>query len=339
MKLVLGGLLSTVVAASWPDCSPDSVHKDGPFKEFNAFNSTAKDDTLVFVLHPELSEEAHPVIVFSHGATGEYAMYEDAIRRYVSHGFVVVFPHIKDPTKDVSPFTLDPMGGFTMKGVDYATGANSDASSPLNQKLDLQNLALVGHSMGATSTLMAASKLPAGTAKVAISQHPGICGPYGPPPCLPGACNTWMPKDLEKVSSMMPFLLTSATNDGAFWPAPYTAEHELGCFHESTDKSSTKDSTAYMQFSEAACTDDGKGGRYNRKWSNGGHDCPMKNPTPETPWVLTAVKLYTQLGGSTSSKCHDMLWGSGADSLQKDPAVEKSVINAPSSAAASSVLV
>jgi len=197
--------------------------------------------------------------------------------------------------------------------------------------LDLKNLVLAGHSMGASSTIMAAKKLDAGTAKVAIAQHPGICGPWGPPPCLgPGIlCSTWMPKDLEEVTAKLPFLLTTATNDGAFWPEPHTAEHELGCFHKSTDNSKTKDSTAFAQFSAAACADDGKGGRYDRKWSDGGHDCPMNHESVETPWVLVAAKLYAQVGGETSSKCHAMLWGTEAGSLQKDPALEKSVINTP----------
>merc|ERR1712083_655395 len=153
----------------------------------------------------------------------------------------------------------------------------------------------------------------------------------GPPPCLgPGfLCNTWMPKDLEAVTAKMPFLLTTATNDGAFWPAPKTAEHELGCFHKSTDDSQSKDSTAFAQFSAAACADDGKGGRYDRKWSDGGHDCPMNHESVETQWVLATAKLYAHVGGSASSKCYEMLWGEGADSLQKALTVEKVVVNPP----------
>merc|ERR1712014_184524 len=92
-----------------------------------------------------------------------------------------------------------------------------------------------------------------------------------------------------------------------------------------------KASTAFAQFSAVACTDDGKGGRYDRKWPDGGHDCPMNQPSVETQWVLVAAKLYAQIGGVASSKCYAMLWGQGIESLQKDPAVEKAVINAPSS--------
>lgn len=182
--------------------------------------------------------------------------------------------------------------------------------------------------MGASSTIMAAKRLPAGTAKAAVSQHPGICGPFGPPPWP----STWMPSDFTTATAKMPVLLTTATNDGAFWPAPHTAEHELGCFHKATDDSASKASTAFAQFNATACADDGKGGRYDRKWSNGGHDCPMKEHSVETVWVLVAAKLYAQLDGDASSQCHAMLWGSQPNSLQKDPAVEKYVINAPKGA-------
>lgn len=316
------------IAASWPDCSMADVTQHGPFGSTSQFNATAADGTLVFNFHPQTGANApHPVMIFSHGSTGEYAMYQDAIERYVSHGFVVIFPHIKGPKEDTSPLTLDPSGDFTIKGVEYAQTANSNTSSPLHKMLDLKNMILVGHSMGASSTIMAAKRLPAGTAKAAVSQHPGICGPFGPPPWP----STWMPADFEAASAKMPVILTTATNDAAFWPQPHTAEHELGCFHKATDGSASKSSTAFAQFNATACAEDGQGGRYDRKWPNAGHDCPMKKDSVETVWVLVASKLYTQLGGDPSSNCHAMLWGKGGDSIQKDPSVEKFVINEPTS--------
>jgi len=315
----------------WPDCSEADVKQDGPFGDMHQFNATADDGTLIFVYHPPLPDKGpFPVMIYSHGATGEYPMYLSAFQRYVSHGFVVIGPHIKGPKADTNPFTTDPHGNFTIKGVHYAVKAAADVSSPLYNMLDLHNLVLAGHSMGASSTIMAATKLPAGTAKVAVAQHPGICGPFGPPPCIGhGAlCDTWMPADFEDASSKMPIVLTTATNDGAFWPAPHTAEHELGCFQKST--TTQEGHTAFAQFSASACADDGTGGRYDRKWSTGGHDCPMRKVSPETEWVLVASKLYAQFGGSSTSQCYAMLWGAGGTSLQKDPAVEKSVINSGS---------
>eukprot|EP00927_Polykrikos_kofoidii_P050774 TRINITY_DN44649_c0_g1_i1.p1 TRINITY_DN44649_c0_g1~~TRINITY_DN44649_c0_g1_i1.p1 ORF type:complete len:365 (+),score=27.93 TRINITY_DN44649_c0_g1_i1:24-1097(+) len=321
-------IFSVLASASWAwlDCDESSMRDVGPFGEMSQFNDTADDGSVIFVLHPEKFDQLFPVMVFSHGTTGEFAMYESVIRRYVSHGFVVIHPHVKGPTKDTSPFTLDPGGDFAIKGVHYAQMAASNTSNKLYRKLDVGNLVLAGHSMGASTTIMAAKRLPVGTAKVAIAQHPGVCGPFGPPPWP----STWMPSDFEKVSGKMPIILTTATNDGAFWPAPYTAPHELGCFHKSTDASATKAATAFIQFSEQACVDDGTGGRYDRKWSTGGHDCPMK-VSVETPWVLVAAKLYGQFDGESQSQCYRMLWGSGASSLQHDLAIEKFVVNPPGS--------
>lgn len=315
------------------DCDQVDVRGFGPFGEMKQLNSTDEEGKMLFVFHPLLLDDKspYPVMVFSHGSTGEWAMYEDALKRYVSHGFVVVFPHIKSPQDDTRSLTLDPMGGFTAKGFNYAQSANVDVANPLHGFLDLSNVVLVGHSMGATSTIMAAHKLATGSVKLAYAQHPGVCGPYGPPPCIgPGPlCNTWMPADFEDVASKVPVILSTATNDGAFWPKPGTANHEKGCFSKSTNSSKFKDETAFVEFSEAVCSDDGKGGRYDRTWSNGGHDCPMKSGSPETPWVVVAAKLYAQLGGNKASKCHAMLWGSDGDSLNKDPAAENVIVNSP----------
>jgi len=337
MKLAVFSALTAVLshqvadAAAWPDCDKVDTKGLGPFGEMTQFNDTANDGTLVFILHPPLPAASgkYPVMVFSHGSTGEYAMYTHSIQRYVSHGFVVIFPHIKGPKADTGHFTLDPMGNFTIKGVDYAISANGNASSKLYKALDLDNLMLAGHSMGATSTIMAAKRLPAGTAVAAVAQHPGLCGPFGPPPCIPGSCNTWMPADFKQASTSMPLVLTTATNDGAFWPAPYTAPHEYGCYNKSLALgAASSKGTAFAQLSAAVCQDDGTGGRYDRHWSTGGHDCPMKEDSPETQWVLVAAKLYAQLGGDTSSKCHKMLWGSDSDSLSKNANMEHTKINA-----------
>merc|ERR1719188_2518392 len=135
-----------------------------------------------------------------------------------------------------------------------------------------------------------------------------------------------MPEDFEAVSEKMPVFLTTATNDRIFWP--WGPEQAFGCFNKSTT-GSAKDGTTFAEFSEAVCQDDGSGGRYDRKWSTGGHDCPLKTNSPGTRWAVVAAKLYAQLGGDENSKCHAMLWGSGSDSLQRDSALERSLVNAP----------
>merc|ERR1719182_492318 len=117
----------------------------------------------------------------------------------------------------------------------------------------MSTIVLSGHSMGASCSIMSANRaptdprVPKDSVKLMVTQHPGICGPFGPPPWP----STWMPSDLEQVANDFPVLFTTATNDGAFWPAPHTAEHELGCFRQST-KGLSK-GTLFAQFSSAVC--------------------------------------------------------------------------------------
>ena len=44
---------------------------------------------------------------------------------------------------------------------------------------------------------------------------------------------------------------------------------------------------------------------------------------PETPWVLVALKLYAQHGGTIDSKCYSLLWGEEADSLKNSTWTDK----------------
>jgi len=310
------------------DCDSVDTAGFGPFGELIQFNTTDEKGKMLFVFHSDLSAVSAPlpVIVFSHGATAEWSMYDDAIRTYVSHGFIVIFPHIEGPAEDTRFGRLDPRGGYTSKGINYAKSANADASSPFFQKIDLDNMVLAGHSMGATATLITASLLPAGAVKLAWAMHPGVCGPYGPPPCFPGRpCDTWMPEDFETVSEKMPVFLLTATNDRIFWP--WGPDQAYGCFNKSTT-GPAKDSTAFVEFSEEVCQNTGTGGRYDRSWTDGGHDCPLKVKSPETRWTVVAAKLYAQLGGDKTSRCYEMLWGSGSDSLKASSNLERSLVYA-----------
>ena len=176
--------------------------------------------------------------------------------------------------------------------------------------------------MGATCSIMAGSRLAksGGNLKLVVAQHPGICGPFGPPPYP----STWMKSDLKTVAAHFPLIFTTATNDGAFWPQPYTAEHELGCFNGANLNGTT---SAFIQFNAASCDED----KDRSPYPDGGHNCPLKKypNTPETPWVLVAMKLYTHMGGSSDSNCADLLWGNGATSLAADSNLDRLVRNHP----------
>ena len=135
----------------------------------------------------------------------------------------------------------------------------------------------------------------------------------GPPPDPA----TWDKKQLTEVQAKFPILFTTATNDGAFWPAPYTAQHELGCFNGGTVN--TTKPARFIQFNAVACNKD----HSHPPFDSSGHDCPFKSGV-ETPWVLTMMKFYAQQEGSASSSCNKML-----SSIVEDSHVEKFVYAGP----------
>lgn len=317
-----------VIVHGWPDCSvSNDAHvpyngTQGPFGPVNKFNATwEKKPIVVHVPTGDTKGAPLPVLAFMHGITAEIAMYEPNLELYASHGFAVIFPYIQGPKIDKLPITTNTNGEYLLHAVAYAEAANQDKDSPLFGKLDLSKIVVSGHSMGATCSIMAGKRLQAlssnASIQLVVTQHPGICGPIGPPPWP----STWFESDLKQVLTQYPVLFTTATNDGAFWPAPHTAEHELGCFHGATKELPAGHHPAtFVQFSAAACNNDGA----REPFDDSGHDCAFKNDV-ETPWVLTAAKLYAQQGGRKDSACHAMLYGSDQDSIAKDKHVEKIV--------------
>lgn len=98
-------------------------------------------------------------------------MYEENLKLYASHGFVVLFPFIHSPSIDKLPISLNTDGTYILKGIDYLKdiNTNKDTLPELYDQLDMQNLIINGHSMGGTCTIMAAKTLDKGVAKAAIA--------------------------------------------------------------------------------------------------------------------------------------------------------------------------
>eukprot|EP00933_Yihiella_yeosuensis_P033730 TRINITY_DN2737_c0_g3_i1.p1 TRINITY_DN2737_c0_g3~~TRINITY_DN2737_c0_g3_i1.p1 ORF type:complete len:345 (+),score=55.79 TRINITY_DN2737_c0_g3_i1:96-1130(+) len=318
--LLLAPLLGAAIAESaWPDCSPASDGHGlngpnvtaGPYGPVSVTTYEWKGRPMVVML-PEKAPVAAPLVVFMHGITAEIGMYEANLLGYASQGFVVVFPYIRGPQRDKLPITTNTNGEFIVRGVEFAKAQNKNSSSELFGKIDVENIVLAGHSMGATDSIMAGTKLgPEDGVKLVVTQHPGLCGPFGPPPWP----STWMQSDLSNVMGKVPLLFTTASNDGAFLPAPLTAEHEQGCFKKAFAKNSSRvpHPAIFVEFSKSACL------RTNRtKYDDSGHDCPFKAEV-ETPWVVTMMKLYAHQGGRKDSKCANMLFGrEDAFALAKD---------------------
>lgn len=189
---LLATLLAAAAAAAteWPDCSPRAdghppfnSTRPGTFGSPVRLNATWMHRPIV-VLHPT-ARRAFPLLVFMHGATAKIEMYLPVLELYSSHGFVVAFPYIESPSGDTRPLTLNTNGEYILRALDYASAAASNASSPLHGRVDMGSVVLAGHSMGGTCAVMAGVRVPAAHevgVRLVVTQHPGICGPLGPPP-------------------------------------------------------------------------------------------------------------------------------------------------------------
>jgi len=331
LLLFLSPLLIACVSAQtvgFDDCTL-TLWREGPYASY-FFNATDQEGVEIFGLMPREAVPqgvpGFPVLAYAHGLTGDWSQTESQLKQIASWGFVVVFPHIKGPEEDTRPTTTDPMGGFLLKAVEYINIAAQDAGSVLFGRVDVNSIVLGGHSMGASTAIMAAAKLQeagtAGAIKFVFSLHPGLCGPIGPPPCLQHGgplCSTWLDIDIDLVLQSTPFLLTTATNDGAFRPAPNTAEEELACFTGGIDLSSnTSTAAVFAQFTEESCL--GGLGEEN------GHCCPLGDwEDPQWPWVLRAMRLYAHQGGSLKTLCADVYLGNSAQSLRESRDIERTV--------------
>lgn len=329
----LGCLMVGVVASSWPDCNGTGEADIGPFAPA-AFHNITYEGKIIYALVPHGQSGPWPVLVFMHGGLGAFEQwafpvgekpsastwYARPLDIYATHGFVVLFPHIKGPKADQKVTTTENNGASILKTIEFANVAQKDPESPLNGIMDLARLSVAGHSMGGNDAIKAAYKLPAGALRVLIAQHPYLCGPFGPPP----SPITWMESQLHAVNQKFPVLYTTATNDGAFWPAPATAKHELGCFNGSK----LSGPAVFLQFSAQACAETNR----SMPWPEKGHDCSFK-PNVDPPWVLRMLKLYAQRDGDLKSHCASLIWTASSGSPKDDPHVDKAVVIPPTSLA------
>ncbi|MFD3823523.1 hypothetical protein [Streptomyces sp. NPDC058625] len=82
----------------------------------------------------------HPVLVWGPGAGSGPADYEDMLRQWASHGFVVY--------SEVSSSN----GDYMVDALDWLEDQNATSSSPLYQDLDTSEVAFGGHSRGSIGT-------------------------------------------------------------------------------------------------------------------------------------------------------------------------------------------
>eukprot|EP00746_Dinoflagellata_sp_MGD_P006733 gnl/MRDRNA2_/MRDRNA2_113250_c0_seq1.p1 gnl/MRDRNA2_/MRDRNA2_113250_c0~~gnl/MRDRNA2_/MRDRNA2_113250_c0_seq1.p1 ORF type:complete len:364 (+),score=67.68 gnl/MRDRNA2_/MRDRNA2_113250_c0_seq1:132-1223(+) len=264
-----------------------------------------------------------PLLVFMHGLTGTFEMYSKNLVDLIvdQQNFIVVFPYVKNPIADAAKFppVTQTNGEEVIQVLKRMVQIeNKNESSVFFNKIDAQNVVIGGHSMGATDAITSSKRLSTGEVgevqvKLTFAMHPGVCGPFGPPP-LP---STWMPSDVQTFNTKWPIIVTTATNDAAFWPQPETAKHERGCFGQvmSSAFASKTAGAIFVEWSKDACAKGDNSYGYDTE----GHNCPLKDSDakygrPEWKYIIVAMQLYT----SNKPGLHDLLWGNTTDSLRND---------------------
>jgi hypothetical protein len=110
-------------------------------------NTRGLDYSLYTIFRPACMKdgETYPVITWANGTCGLTHGYATLLGTLASHGFVVVASN--------STWTATaPTNQVQLRALDYAAALNGDASSPLYNRLNLDQIGAMGHSQGAAAT-------------------------------------------------------------------------------------------------------------------------------------------------------------------------------------------
>lgn len=119
----------------------DDVTAPGPYAVTVDRSAGPGDDGwLVYPTNAGQNGVDHPLFVWGPGAGSDPADYEDMLRQWASHGFVVY--------SEVSSSS----GGYMVDALDWLENQNASPSSPLYQDLDTSEVAFGGHSRGSIGT-------------------------------------------------------------------------------------------------------------------------------------------------------------------------------------------
>lgn len=102
------------------------------------------------VFHPAdiaTSPERHPVVTFGNGSHATYEQYEELLRHLASWGFVVV----------VADSSVTGDGTEILAAARYIVAQNDNPESVFHDRIDVANVAAVGHSQGAGGSINAST--------------------------------------------------------------------------------------------------------------------------------------------------------------------------------------
>ncbi|MCC3651254.1 hypothetical protein LIX60_07180 [Streptomyces sp. S07_1.15] len=119
----------------------DDVTEPGPYAvTVDSSAGPGDDGWLVYPSDAGRDGVDHPILVWGPGAGSAPADYEDMLRLWSSHGFVVY--------SEVSSSS----GAYMVDALDWLEERNADPGSPLYQDLDTSEVAFGGHSRGSIGT-------------------------------------------------------------------------------------------------------------------------------------------------------------------------------------------
>ncbi|MEV5827634.1 hypothetical protein AB0L25_18895 [Spirillospora sp. NPDC052242] len=119
----------------------DDVTAPGPYGvTIDESAGPGDDGWLVYPANAGANGVDHPILVWGPGAGSDPADYEDMLRQWASHGFVVY--------SEVSSSS----GDYMVEALDWLEGQNASPLSPLYQDLDTSEIAFGGHSRGSIGT-------------------------------------------------------------------------------------------------------------------------------------------------------------------------------------------
>ena len=174
--LCRGVILAAVPGASSPiapSYAPDRKLLATDFVRFDWHDATRDRDVPVKIYFPGESSSPFPVIVFSHGLGGTREGYEYLGRQWAANGYVSV--HVQHVGSDDSAWRgqAEPMKAMKQAAslqnsidrpkdvsfvVDQLTQLNK-SDPKLKDRLDLDQLAIAGHSFGAQTSMLIAGQL------------------------------------------------------------------------------------------------------------------------------------------------------------------------------------
>ncbi|REE97348.1 chlorophyllase/cutinase-like alpha/beta fold protein [Thermomonospora umbrina] len=124
------------VGTAWSAPGPYTVQVD-----------TAPEHTLYRPAALGANGEKHPVVIWGNGTGASPSAYDKLLRHWASHGFIVAAAN-----------TAQANNGTKMRaGIDLLTRRNTEAGSPYQGRVDLENIASAGHSQGGAGALNAAA--------------------------------------------------------------------------------------------------------------------------------------------------------------------------------------